>query len=686
LFSALHLQLQNLLRANRTMKVSIRLCIAAALFIAFTKYAAAISPTPAELAESRQWVAAAFENAPESHAAKAFFSFTYDGKPSAQLLGAWTLKRTSRPLDDQRVEHTLIYSDPKTGLELRCVGVEFRDFPAVEWTLYFKNTGERDTPILSDILALDAQFGLAGGECVLNHSNGDVNKPEVGNYVPLRTVLAAGKQFALAGEKGLPTEKSMPYFNVECGNRGQIVVLGWPGQWSARFLRDDANNLRLRAGQQVTHFRLHPREEVRSPRVVLLWWQGDSQRGQNLWRRWMVAHNMPRPKGMPLKPILAAGNSGVYGFVGMTTENQIEWIDRCIEEKLPVDLWWVDAGWYPVPKGSPWWTYGTWQVDKTRFRKGLTPVMDYAHSKGMGTVLWFCPEPVRPGTELHTDHKDWLLGGCLLNLGNPATWKWLVDRFDGYVTDLKLDVYRNDNDINPLDLWLAADAPDRRGISEIRHATAFLAFYDELLRRHPNLLIDNCCAGGRRNDIETLRRSVPLWKSDVWGETTDMQCQTYGIALWLPYFGHAGGQFDTYTFRSNMYPSVIIDADLRNRNRDYATLRRNLDQLRQVSPYFLGDYYPLTPYSRANDAWMAWQFDRPEVGEGVVQAFRRPACQQVSLKLRLKGLDPEAIYEVKDADKQQPVSMTGKELMSNGLNATLPNRPAAALILYRKTK
>jgi hypothetical protein len=83
--------------------------------------------------------------------------------------------------------------------------------------------------------------------------------------------------------------------------------------------------------------------------------------------------------------------------------------------------------------------------------------MAYAHSKGLGTVLWFCPEPVRPGTELQLNHKDGVLGECLLNLGNPDAGKWLVGHFDRYVTDLKLDIYRNDNDINPLDLWLAAE-------------------------------------------------------------------------------------------------------------------------------------------------------------------------------------------------------------------------------------
>jgi alpha-galactosidase len=667
-------------------KKRIRLGIVAALWIVSAQSAVAVSPTPAELAEARKWVAVAFENGPTNDSQKRPFSFIYDGKPSAELLGTWKLKRASRPLDKQRTEHTLAYTDPRTGLELRCVGVEYRDYPAVEWTLYFKNTGDKNTPILSDILTLDVQLRQDTGiECVLHHNSGDVNAPAAGNYAPLRTVLVPGRGVRLAGEKGLPTQGAMPYFNIEWGGRGMIAVLGWPGQWAAGFTRDD-DGIRVRAGQQFTHFRLHPGEEVRSPRAVLLCWEGDAVRGQNLWRRWMIAHNMPQPNGAPLKPALSATNSVALDYTGMTSDNQLQWIDRCLEERLPIDRWWVDAGWYPVPKGSPWWTYGTWKVEKTRFPKGLKPTMDYANSKGLGTVLWLCPEPVRPGTELHTNHKDWLLGGCLLNLGDPDAWNWLVGHVDGFITQLKLDVYRNDNDINPLDLWLAADGCDRRGITEIRHVAGFLAFYDELLRRHPNLLIDNCCAGGRRNDIETLRRSVPLWRSDYWVDPTEMQCQTYGLASWIPYFGHSAGQFSTYDFRSNMYSSGVLIQDIRNKNQDYATLRRNLDQWRRAAPNFLGDYYPLTPYSRAADVWIAWQFDRPEVGEGVVQAFCRPACAQDSLRLCLRGLEPEATYEVKDADKKEAVSMSGKELMSSGLSVTLPSKPAAALITYQKKK
>ena len=47
------------------------------------------------------------------------FSFTYGGEPSSELLKQWKLERTSRMLDPKRVEHKVVYTDPKTGLEVR---------------------------------------------------------------------------------------------------------------------------------------------------------------------------------------------------------------------------------------------------------------------------------------------------------------------------------------------------------------------------------------------------------------------------------------------------------------------------------------------------------------------------------------------------------------------------------------
>jgi alpha-galactosidase len=62
-------------------------------------------------------------------------------------------------------------------------------------------------------------------------------------------------------------------------------LVGWPGQWAAaRFTRDDANGLGEQAGQELTHFKLLPGEEIRTPMIAMMFCKGEWIRSQNLWR------------------------------------------------------------------------------------------------------------------------------------------------------------------------------------------------------------------------------------------------------------------------------------------------------------------------------------------------------------------------------------------------------------------
>jgi len=268
------------------------------------------------------------------------------------------------------------------------------------------------------------------------------------------------------------------------------------------------------------------------------------------------------------------------------------------------------------------------------------------------------------------------------------------------LTEQRIDLYRQDFNMDPLPFWRKNDGPDRQGITEIKHVTGYLAYWDELSRRHPNLLIDSCASGGRRNDLETMRRAVPLWRSDYAFETTGHQCMTHGISLWLPYHGtgtvaardatyYGSGKtpVDPYAFWSNVTPSLGFGIDLRVPDLDYAALRRLVAQWRRVIPNYSGDFYPLTSWSRDNTLWMAWQFDRPEAGEGLVQVFRRQDSDYESARFRLHGLDPNARYQVSRADESAPPQeFSGKELGDRGLPVALPERPEAVVLLYTRAK
>ena len=416
----------------------------------------------------------------ESYDVEPFFSFKYDGKPSSDFLKTWTFTRSQKKLDDQRTQHVLTYTDPETGLVVRCIGVAYHDFPTVEWTLYFENTGDKNTPILSDIQAIDTPLKATigskpGSDYCLHHHVGSPHQPN--DYQPLETILKPGTEKRIATCGGRSTYSDWPYFNLQRGSEGVIAVIGWPGQWAATFSCDSANRLRVRGGQELTHFYLKPGEKIRTPLVVLQFWKGDRLHAQNVWRRWMLDHNLPRSHGkLPPVQHVACSSHQYAEMCKADTASQILFVDRYLEEGLKLDYWWMDAGWYPCD-GS-WPKTGTWEVDKTRFPNGLREVSDHAHEKDVDIIVWFEPERVAGGTWLTENHPEWILGGKnggLLNLGNPEAWTWLTNHIDKMITDEGIDLYRQDYNIDPLSFWRNNDTPDRQGITEIKYVTGYLA-------------------------------------------------------------------------------------------------------------------------------------------------------------------------------------------------------------------
>ena len=626
------------------------------------------------------------------YSTEAPFSFRFDGKDSTEFLKHWRQERGSRKLDATRTEHVVTYTDPQSGLSVRCVGVAYSDFPVIEWTVYLKNTGSVPTPIVEQLQAIDTKFvRTPEGEFLLHHSKGSPNSAT--DFQPLTTFLGLRneKRFVAAG--GRPTDADLSYFNLEWAKQGVIVGLGWPGQWAAAFTRDLQRGIRIAAGQELTHFRLLPGEEVRTPLVALLFWEGTWIDSQNVWRRWMIAHNLPRPGGK-LPPPQFAGSSGrqTIEMQGANEENQKSFLDRLLKTGLKLDYWWMDAGWYSFPTG--WWNTGTWDPDPRRFPNGFTPVSKEAHARGVKIIVWFEPERVTAGSWLWDKHPEWLLGkkdqDRLLFLGNPEARAWLTDHVAKIIAgpgpDQDIDIYRQDFNFPPLAIWRANDAEDRQGITEIQHVTGYLAYWDELRRRFPRLLIDTCASGGRRLDLETLRRSVPLWRSDFAYDPPAMQQHTYGLALWVPYFGTAFNSTDPYIFWSQMTPASGIGMDIERIESDAAQLRKLTGEWRSIADLYYGDYYPLTPYSTEPTAWLAWQFNDPGAHKGMVQAFRRPESPFESARFRLSGLEPEASYSVRDLDTGAQARHTGKALMETGLSVNVVHGAGAVVLVYSKAQ
>jgi alpha-galactosidase len=657
---------------------------------------AAITVTREEMAQKNQWVRQNLLTATNLPP----FSFMYDGQLSSKILPSWDRAETDKILDKHRTQHVITWTN--NVLQVSCVAVEYKDYPMVEWTVYLKNINPTSpTPILQGIQGLDITLSrTTGPEFVLHGNKGDFCTAD--SYEPFQITLnpSTVTNFSPPSDSGKSCDgpNGWPYYNLQVPGGGTVLAVGWPGQWASSFTRDAGTDLRIQAGQQLTHLFLNPGEEVRTPLIALLFWQGTNVvRAQNIWRHWYIAHEIPRVKGRPASAMTQIQVGG----------DDFDAVSNILKTVVKPDVCWRDAGgnhpWYPSSTGpyqgdNSWINTGTWEVDSKKYPHGFKPFSDWIHAQGMAFLLWMEPERVGdPNSWLGATHPEWLLPatgstvGAILNEGNPAAFNWLTNHVDGLIKSNGIDWYREDmNGGGPLPTWRNNDATNRQGITENLYVQGHLAYWDALVAMNPGLRIDSCASGGRRNDLETMRRAVPLLRSDFQFPSTanvvaGNQCQTYGLSFWLPFQGTGTYLYDSYSFRSFYLAGFGVAGGLTPANT--AAWKQAYAECKQIAPIMLyGDYYPLTPYSLADKVWMAWQFDRPEHGDGVVQAFRRGNCDEPTKIFQLNGLDSSAHYKITNFDAKGSIKLSGRELMKHGLTVEITNKPGAVVITYQRVK
>ncbi len=648
------------------------------------------------LSETASWAAAAFggDHRIEKTAAGGWpidrppFSFIYGGESSRVLLGTWARKTERRALGDID-EFISAWTDPRTGLRVTATARSFKNYPAVEWILRFENTGSQDSPILEKVNALDIAFqSPATREAVLDQINGDDCSQK--SFFPVERPLRLGETVALAPVGGRPSNGTFPFVNFQCGGEGVFTAIGWTGQWSAEWSRAKDGSTHVRAGMELTHLRLHAGETIRTPRIMLLRWSGDRIDAHNTFRRLLLAHYLPQIDGRPAAMAVSAQTFNRTGGKGYWASEPGQLAAARVNRDLGCDTLWFDAGWFEgnFPDGV-----GNWTPKAKEFPRGLGPIGEECEKLGIKFLVWYEPERVAPGTRILREHPEFLLldksdprASHLFNLGDPAARRWLTDLLNNQIAEFHIHTYRNDFNIDPLSFWRRNDPPDRQGITEIRYVEGLYAMLDEMRARHPHMVLDDCASGGRRIDLEMLSRAVVQTRSDsacTPGRSDWDQCQSYGLNLYLPLHATIGWDVGAYECRSSATAGFVGEWDILSKSFPMAEARASIAEINANRKYWIGDYYPLTPCAMTDDVWMAWQLDRRDLDEGIVLAFRRKACPQSSLAVKLRGPQPDRLYTVSfigDDRRAATLTKTGRELAS--LRLELPSPQKSLLVRY----
>jgi alpha-galactosidase len=620
------------------------------------------------------------------------FSFIYGGKPSDTLLPTWRAESGSTNSGDA-LESWRTWTDPETGLRVRWKGRRHRDYADCEWVMFFENTGSQDTPILENVQALNFTIGAPLGLQALydlHRSKGGLANPT--DYEPSVIAITNRQVERLGADGGKSSNRDFPFFKIESGEGSYIVAVGWSGQWAAKAEASSNYYLRVVAGMEQTHFTLHPRERVRTPRVLLFYESGDTLECNAKFRQLIYQHYAARRNGELQLPTLFCNTCFTRGGGWLNecnASNQISLIRAYAPlglEALITDAGWFEGGW---PAGA-----GNWTPRHDAYPQGMGPVAAAAKRNGMVYGLWFEPERVVADTEFHRQHPEWVLTDgkpgqktLLANFGLPEVQEYFFNVVKGFMDLPGFRFYRQDFNMNPLWHWRHNDTPDRQGITEMKYIEGLYAYWDRIATTWPDSLREECAGGGRRIDLETLRRMPLHQKSDYWLDNEVDQASLWSLSQYLPnnLITVPLARLDDYSFHSalasSLIPAWIADAP----GFDEARAKKLLDRYRELRHLLVGAWYPLLPYSRSQKDWIAMQFHREDLQEGMVLVFRRSESPFRTLEVSFHGLEPDAIYEISFDSNGSKQKATGAQLMKV-LALTIEKRPGSDLVCYRKVK
>ena len=583
-------------------------------------------------------------------------------------------------------------------LELRLVSTLYPAYAAYEWTVYFTNVGTENSPTISEINGCD--YTIQATNPHLRGIYGDGGYDSMPN-MPY-DINISGMNLEINNETGRSTYGRFPYFQLTHNSGGMFFAVGWPGQWRAGF--DSWNgSLRIYDGQMKLDTYLRPGQTIRTPLSSFLFYNGnDTDRATNLWRNFYIDCNMRKPGGETFEPAVAAVTSWMYGeMVGANEANQIDAIKTYHDNGIALDYFWMDAGWYyktGTQSLDVWLPTGTWYVDESRFPTKFKAISDYAHSKGTKTILWFEPEVVRLDPALFGEtsvRKEWLLpksGTKLVDYGNPEAREWLLNRVCTILEEGDIDLYRQDYGVGyPASEWQANDPAGQTGITENLYVQGYLWFLDGIIARFPDMMIDACAAGGGRNDLETMRRAVPLHKSDgAYSEHDIKQSMNASLFAWLPYFGTVVdgpatcNRVDRYGLRSSFCSFPVLEYNLNSSELDWQTAKACVDEWEQIKGFYDDDYYLLSEWNRSDKEWTAWEFYDPASGKGFFEVFRPANATDSSFTVKLKGLKNSASYKLTDTEGRFEVTVSGSELKKAGYTITLAEAYSSAVVLIEE--
>ena len=423
---------------------------------------------------------------------------------------------------------------------------------------------------------------------------------------------------------------------------------------------------------------LSPQDRFQTPEAVLTYSNKGLNGASANFHHFVNNHIIRGPWKFRERPVLI--NNWEATYFNFTEDKLLNLAKESAE--LGMELFVLDDGWFGL-RNDDTTSLGDWTVNPKKLSSGLGGLALEVHRLGMMFGLWVEPEMVSIESQLYRKHPEWMIA---IPGRRPSVGR------NQYLLDLTREDVRSYLFKTLSETWHLADVnyikwDMNRVFSDLYSANAELRNHGEFLHRYvlglydllgkltqafPNVLFESCASGGNRFDLGMLCYMPQTWTSD----NTDEHCRLYiqeGTSCGYPLSTmgcHVSASPNHQTLRKtdiesrfNVAAFGVLGYEL-----DITKLNRQQKEAIRAQIAFYKAHRSLLQYgnfsriklANSDSNHVVWAVAKEDKSELLVLfAQKLNPANPGSDKLRVQGVDHDAIYEVFPRQQKIDIKMFG---------------------------
>ena len=452
---------------------------------------------------------------------------------------------------------------------------------------------------------------------------------------------------------------------------------------------------------------LRAKETFTTPEVYMGAIKGDLDDAVNEMHAHVRKSVLNMPEADPTACLIGCGMGAEHD---MSVECSKAFIDQFAE--MGGEIFIIDAGWQNPPHEEMQWVpyNGINHPNPDRYPNGIAELSDYCHSKGLKFAMWVEIERLGEYCDIYKTKPEWVANNIygmknpgrsgFLDFTIPEAAQWAEDELARMIEDYKMDLFRVDYNIGPNDYFNMRDT-DNTGTKEcvsLRHFQAVYKMYQNLKKRFPNVIFENCAGGGGRTDLGQMKAFHHTWVSD-WQKMPHSVMITNGMTMALPpervdrlFAGmgcHSYGAFDAHmrnTMLGHMSINVVAPAATYANPVQMEFVQHSIqlykDFIRPILPTCKVFHHTPEVYKAMEEGSMVIELASPDGTKGVLGAFTLSETNNKTIKVRLRGVDVSRNYRVMLDNSRQSFEISGRSLHMDGLVLDIAASLSSELVTY----